>query len=192
MQEEKIQGWPKWVTDALGAQRTELLGQLVGQVAQFRAMTVDASTMDVVLLPLKGRAARDWQRLAQLRHEDWVFLKSSDGPSILAMDEPSEAGKRDYAAAVVYPELHTRVVSWWLVHAWRGVDLLEETLESLRRWRITSGAVNGRALVEEAGSLVYEAQKLAQAWKVGKAVPADPLNTPATLRDHAGARARRR
>jgi hypothetical protein len=31
---------------------------------------------------------------------------------------------RDQAAAVIYPELHTRLVSWWLVHAWRGVDLL--------------------------------------------------------------------
>src|ERR1039458_9682116 len=24
-------------------------------------------------------------------------------------------------------EIHTRLVSWWLVHAWRGVDPLEDT-----------------------------------------------------------------
>jgi hypothetical protein len=42
--------------------------------------------------------------------------------------------------------------------------------------------VTGRAVVEEAGSLVDEATKLAEAWKVSKAVPADKFKRPATVR----------
>jgi len=174
--------WPEWVMEALGAQRTETLAQLSGRVASLQAMTVDESTMDVVLVPLKGQAAKRWEMLGLQRREDWAFVASADGTTILAVDEPSEEGMRDQAAAVIYPELHTRLVSWWLVHAWRGVDLLGDTLENLRRWRITSGAVTGRAVVEEAGSLADEAAKLAEAWKVSKAIPADKFKRPDAVR----------
>lgn len=174
--------WPKWVTEALGAKRTEALAQIAGRVASLQAMTVDQSTVDVVLVPLKGHAAKRWETLGLQRHEDWVFVASADGTTILAADEPSDEGMRDQAAAVIYPELHTRLVSWWLVHAWRGVDLLQDTLENLRRWRISSGAVTGRAVVEEAGSLVDEATKLAEAWKVSKAVLAEKFERAAVVR----------
>lgn len=175
--------WPTWVVEALGAPRTDAIAQLVGRVASLEAMTVDASTVDVVLLPLKDRAAKRWEKRGLQRGEDWVFTASSDGTTILAADEPSEAGMRDPAAAVIYPELHTRLVSWWLVHAWRAVDLLEDTFENLRRWRITSGAVSGRAVIEEAGALADEARKLAEAWAAGKAAPADELKRPAAVRN---------
>jgi hypothetical protein len=181
VQDDRL-NWPEWVMEALGTQRTQALAQLSGRVANLRAMTVNESTMDVVLMPLKGHAAKRWEMLASQRREDWVFIASGDGTTILAVDEPSEEGMRDQAAAVIYPEIHTRLVSWWLVHAWRGVDLLEDTLENLRRWRITSGAVTGRAVVEEAGSLVDEAVRLAEAWKVSKAVPADRIQRPAAVR----------
>jgi hypothetical protein len=120
--------------------------------------------------------------LSSQRREDWVFVASADGVLLLAVDEPTAEGLRDQAAAVIYPELHARLVSWWLVHAWRSVDLLEDTLENLRRWRISSGAVTGRAVVEEAGSLVDEAVKLAAAWKAGKAMPADKFRRPSGVR----------
>ncbi|NYH84008.1 hypothetical protein SAMN05421678_106259 [Actinopolymorpha cephalotaxi] len=89
----------------------------------------------------------------------------------------------DQAAAVIYPELHTRMVSWWLCHAWRGLDLLEDTIENLWRWRIASGAVTGRALIEEAASLNDEARKLGEAWKTGKITPAGELSRPQAVRD---------
>jgi len=178
VQDKSKLDWPKWVTEALGAQRTGALAQLADRLADLEAMTVDESIMDVVLVPLKGHAAKRWEILSLQRREDWVFVASADGATILAADEPSEEGMRDQAAAVIYPELHTRLVSWWLVHAWRGVDLLQDTLENLRQWRITSGAVTGRAVVEEAGSLVDEATKLAQAWKVSKRYQRASSNGP--------------
>jgi len=184
VQDEKQSRLAEAVAEALGVERTKALADLTVRVADLQAMTADAGTTDVLLVPLEGRAARRWQELGLRRGEDWVFVASSDGTPILAVDEPSEEGMRHHAAAaVVYPELHTRLVSWWLVHAWRSVDLLEDTLENLLRWRITSGAVTARALIEEAGSLTDEARKLADGWKVGKAALADPLKRPQAVRD---------
>lgn len=144
---------------------------------------VDADTVDLLLVPRADRDVAQWRALAAKRGEDWVYVASDDEAAILALDEPSEAGMRDQAAAVIYPELHPRLVSWWLVHAWRSIDLLEETVDNLWRWRIASGAVTARAVVEEAGALVDQAQKLAEAWRIGKATPADILKRPATIRD---------
>jgi hypothetical protein len=77
-------------------------------------MTVDKNTLDVVLVPLKSHAAKRWEKLGLPRREGWAFVASADGTTILAADEPSEEGMRDQAATVLYPELHTRLVSWWL------------------------------------------------------------------------------
>jgi hypothetical protein len=115
--------------------------------------------------------------------ETWAYVGTADGTPILAVDESSQEGMRDPAAAVVYPELYMRFVSWWLVHAWRSVDLLEDTIENLWRWRITSGAVTARAVIEEAGSLAEEARKLASGWTAAKAAPADLLERPQAVRD---------
>ena len=134
-------------------------------------------------MPLKGQAITRWKLLAQRWSEDWVYIEDSDGTSVWALDEPSKDAKRDPAAAVIYPEIHTRLVSWWLVHAWRSVDLVEDTLDNLRRWRITSAAVTARAVIEEAGALVDEARKLTAAWAVGKAASADKLKRPQAVHD---------
>ncbi|RSN64690.1 hypothetical protein DMH08_17100 [Actinomadura sp. WAC 06369] len=156
---------------------------LVRRVEDLRISTEDADTVDLLLVPRKDREVVRWKALAAQHGEEWVYVASDDEAVVLALDEPSEAGMRDQAAAVIYPELHTRLVSWWLVHAWRSIDLLEDTVDNLWRWRIASGAVTARAVLEEAGALVDEAQKLAEAWRVGKAAPGKALERPATVRD---------
>lgn len=175
-------GLTKAVTDALGAQRTAALTELAGRVTALRHLSEDAGTNEVMLAPLTGRAAQKWERLAQREAEDWVYVRSDDG-TVLAMDQVSEAGHRDPAAAVVYPELHTRLVSWWLVHAWRSADLLEDTLDNLTRWRITSGAVTARAVIEEAGSLVDEQNAVVVAWQTGKAAAKEAVKRPSLVRE---------
>lgn len=176
-------GLTKAVADALGAQRTAALTELTERVTALCSMSEDAGTIEVLLTPLKGRAAEKWERLARREAEDWVYVRSDDGATVLAVDQASEAGVRDPAAAVVYPELHTRLVSWWLVHAWRSADLLADTLDNLTRWRITSGAVTARALIEEAGALVDEQNAIAEAWRTGKAAAKDSLKRPALVRE---------
>ena len=169
--------------ETLGVSRTGPLSALARRIGELQELTGDAGTTELLLVPLRGAAARRWEQLARQRREDWVFVKSADGARVLAADEPSEAGMRDHAAAVIYPELHTRLVSWWLVHAWRGIDLVEDTLHSLYSWRITSSAVTARALIEEAGCLLYEGVKLADAWRTGKAASEGPLMQPSAVRD---------
>jgi hypothetical protein len=172
--------------NALGATRTSSLSGIGERVGALRELTEDVATTEVLLLPLKEGAAQRWERLATASRDEWVFVKSEDEASVLAMDEPSEEGLADPAAAVIYPELHTRLVSWWLVHAWRGVDLLDDTVESLAQWRITSAAVTSRAVIEEAGCLLQEANQLASGWKAAKASPPDALTRPSGVRRELG------
>lgn len=181
--EDKRSRLAEVVADALGTERARELADLAVRVAALDALTVDASTIDVLLVPMKSRSSRALQEHTRRSNETWVFVGSHDGTPLLAVDEPSEQGMRDPAGAVIYPELHTRLVSWWLVHAWRSVDLLEDTIENLWRWRITSGAVTARAVIEEAGSLAEEGCKLANGWTVAKASPADSLKRPQAVRD---------
>jgi hypothetical protein len=171
------------VANALGDTRIQELTTLARRVEDLQILAADADTVDILLVPLKERDVARWRAMAAQHGENWVYVASSDESIVLALDEPSEAGMRDHAAAVIYPELHTRLVSWWLVHAWRSIDLLEDTLGSLWRWRIASGAVTARAVIEEAGALVDEAQKLANAWSIGKATSADALKRPAAVRE---------
>ncbi|MFC7482918.1 hypothetical protein ACFQX7_27060 [Luedemannella flava] len=98
------------------------------------------------------------------------------------MDQPSEMGQCDPAAGVIYPELHSRLISWYLVHAWRAVDLAQDSLYNLGSWRITSGAVTVRALIEEAACLLDECTKLTTAWEQAKQTPPDPVARPDKVR----------
>ena len=183
VQGEQLSGIARAAQEALGSRRTEAVHELARSVSVLNEMTFDVRTMDWVLLPLTGLAAKRWEILAPRSGEDWAYVRDDEGRVVMAVDEPSEDGTRDLAAAVFYPELHTRMVSWWLVRAWRGIDLLQDTIDNLQRWRITSGAVTARALLEEAGSLADEARKLADGWKAAKAAPSDPLKRPKAVRD---------
>ncbi|CAM5262119.1 MULTISPECIES: hypothetical protein [Streptomyces] len=171
------------IAEALGARRTAALTELARRVAGLRDMSEHAGTSDVLLTPLTGPARRKWERLARQEAEGWVFVLTEDEATVLAVDEASEAGHRDPAAAVVYPELHSRLVSWWLVHAWRSADLLADTLDSLTRWRIASGAVTARAVIEEAGALVQEHRAVVEGWEVGKAAAEGSVERPALVRE---------
>ncbi|MFC5188019.1 hypothetical protein [Actinomadura harenae] len=180
---DKRSGITEAVAKGLGEARTQKLNALARHVQELQILTAEAGTVDLLSVPRTGRDITRWKSLAAQGGEDWVYVTYADKNTVLALDEPSEIGMRNQAAAAIYPELHTRMVSWWLVHAWRSIDLLEDTLDNIWRWRISSGAVTARAAVEEAGALVDEAQKLAKAWSIGKAAPAEELKRPKTVRD---------
>lgn len=100
------------VADALGPKRVADLDALSLSINDLDSLTYDAGTIEVVLVPLDKTKARRWERRALARHEDWVFTKSLSGEATPAIDEPSEVAIKDPAAAVTYPELHTRLVAW--------------------------------------------------------------------------------
>ena len=116
---------------------------------------------------MDGDRAERWRQLAALSGDDWAFVSRSDG-SVIAVDEPSELGMSDPASGVAYPTIHTRLGAWWLFHAWRAVDLVYDSLSSLRRWRLNSSAVSTRALIETTGCLLHESRGMAEAWSACK------------------------
>jgi len=73
------------------------------------------------------------------------------------------------ACAIVYPELHTRLTAWWLVHAWRSLDMLDAGLSAVYDRNLTIGALTARGALEQAGCLVSEAIKISHAWETFKA-----------------------
>lgn len=154
--------------EALGVERSDALRRVSEWVVAQRALIDAAETTAVTLVPLAREKARAWEQGAQLRGEDWQFVSTSDG-GIIAIDEPSQFTRRDPAGAVFYPELHSRLVAWWLVHAWRVTDLLEVATRDLQEWRISTAAVSARALLEETGCLLFELRAIDAAWSKGKA-----------------------
>jgi hypothetical protein len=170
------------VAEALTDARTLPLAAVAERMSILQQLVADAETTEVLLIPLSGEAVDRWQRLAAQRDEVWAFVRGTDGGTVLATDEPSELGQRMLADAVIYPEIHTRLVAWWLIHAWRVVDLFDDTLTSLVQWRITVAPVTARALLEEVGCLLYEARQIEQVWTKAKALKESPLGRPERVR----------
>jgi len=102
---------------ALGAARTRALDELASRIERWLALTADAETNEILLHPLTGPAVTKWRRIAEQSKETWAAATLTDGATVLATPEVSETGERSVPEALIYPELHTRLVSWWLIHA---------------------------------------------------------------------------
>ncbi|KQY41874.1 hypothetical protein [Cellulomonas sp. Root137] len=160
--------------EALGAERFDALRHVRDWVVAQRALIDSAETTVVTLSPLTGGKARALQQGVQLRGGEWRYVTSTDG-AMFAIDEPSPLARRDPAGAVFYPELHSRLVAWWLVHAWRVTDLLDATSRDLQEWRISTAAISARALLEETGCFLYELRALDAAWSKVKSATSGML-----------------
>ncbi|WP_419703219.1 hypothetical protein [Promicromonospora sp. NFX87] len=160
------------VEQILGSRRDSLL-EVKEAVCRFDDLTTDVSTVEFLPMPMKLNRVAKWRESALQRGEDWAFVEMDCGTRVLAIDEPSPRGLADPLAAVMFPAVHSRLVSWWLFHAWRSVDLLTDTLLSVEGWRLYSAAVSSRSLIEHTGCLLYEAKKVAAAWAAAKAVDSD-------------------
>lgn len=147
----------------LGEARCFELADLGLRVGTLQDLIDDAGTVEMVSPLMPASTANSWARSAGA-HEHWVAASTADG-DFVAMDEVTPEGEGRAFEAVFFPELHSRLVAWWLVHAWRSADLIEDTLRALAEWRIPTAAVTGRALLEEAGALVYEARRIFPVWK---------------------------
>lgn len=121
------------------------------------------------------------------RHPDehWAGLavSSSDDMHVCDMhvctDVLPGSDGRELREAIMYPDLHMRLVGWWLSHAWRYVDLANTAIKSLDSWNITAAALASRALIEEVGCLFYEGEELSKRWSEAKFASAD--NREATV-----------
>lgn len=162
---------PEDVSAILGADRLAEMREAVEGLAGFREMTWNAATTDFVCRPLNPAEFSRWGRMAPSRGVAIGYPPEPiEGVDTVfyVMDEASDAGLADPEAATIYPSVHSMMTSWWLVHAWRTIDLLDDASLSLMSWRVTSAAVAGRALIEQVGCLNYEATLLAKGWEAAK------------------------
>ena len=121
---------------------------------------------EVLVHPLDTAGWSALQRMSSLEESSWVVVKSGD--RILAVDLPSLVGERNPYEAVVYPTTHSQLLSWYLFHAWRSVDLLSTGIEAASSSPNSVMAIISRALIEELGCLVSESLQIERGWKQAK------------------------
>lgn len=158
---------PDHVRRALGDQLSTKLVEVASQ-AQSSARDLDRRwTTEFWVIPMSPENAIAWERDALQRGENWRFIQRSDG-SLLAVDEVPDHDPSLSFDAVVFPSLLSQLSSWWLFHAWRGMDLIVDAVAKTSSWQMTTAPLAARALIEQVGCLAYEAGKLASAWKIAK------------------------
>ena len=64
-----------------------------------------------------------------------------------------------------------QLVSWWLMHAWRSVELVTNCARNLDEWNLNVAAILARSLIEEIGCLLYEAKIISACWSRLKLLP---------------------
>lgn len=169
------------VVTALGKATVEQLGEIHERAARLAASLGDAATTEFMVIPIPAALHETWYESARREGETWAYVQGRDG-TLLAVDDVTDEGLLKPGQAVVYPSILGQLGSWWLVHAWRGNDLLVAALGDLGRWRLTTAPTLARALLEQVGCLVHQAPKLFDAWTACKSLTGAPLERPAEVR----------
>jgi hypothetical protein len=161
--------------EALGEDALAKLGRLEQQVLQLDLLVANAEFVEKSMRILDSGQCDAVSKFARDHPgERWaVYTVSSSDDIHLCIDVPPGLHGRQLDEAIMYPELHMRLVSWWLSHAWRYIDLANTAINSLYSWNITTAALASRALFEEVGCLLYEGEELSKRWLEAKFAPAD-------------------
>ena len=159
--------------EVLGAERLKRLGQLPRLIGPLDELTDGAVHIEAntnIVTPLQGARL---ERSGDITPETpWTYAKLNNGKYLFIDKVPPNLGDPNSFAALVIPPVHMGLISWWLMHAWRFVELAEDCLLSLGRWNINTGAALARTLVEEVGCMLYESRKIASQWSDVKALSA--------------------
>ncbi|MCW3493886.1 hypothetical protein [Microbacterium sp. SSM24] len=150
----------------LGAQRVDLISERVSRVREWSDR----------LAPVRLRAWElprvqpdDLERTLE-DDEEWIAITLSDG-SVLASNDFSELGRLRRVAAVIYPEVDSRLWAWWLTHAWSSTELATESADALARWSLASAATLTRSLLESVAAFSYETRQISNSWRRAKKIP---------------------
>jgi hypothetical protein len=146
------------------------LGLLVEPLRQLTDPAQHVEMDAMVLSPLQF-AALDRSRYAH-PEEKWACIQFSN-ETYMCVDEVSRhVGGANNSAAVVFPPLHMHLVSWWLMHAWRHVELTKMCTLSLVDWNLNVAAILARSVIEGVGCLLFEAKAISDCWAKLKQLPA--------------------
>jgi hypothetical protein len=159
--------------EALGEGVVTDLAELECWIRQLDLLVAKADLTEKHVLPMDSVAYSAFEKYeGEHRTENWLMLSRIDGKYFCIDDVPRLAGEEIYGAPV-YPVIHMRLLGWWLAHAWRFIDLAETAIKSLDFWNVTTAALAARALIEEVGCLLYEADRLSKGWAEVKSSTSD-------------------
>lgn len=140
----------------------------------------DAHTVAVKLIPKSIQGAKefvDWLEPQVAEDGTWGFVttRSTKG-NLLGFALPvSPNAPQDLMPSIGFVEVHTWMVSWWLMYAWRARQLATAAAHHFEFDDVVAAAACARGLVETAAALWSDAATLSEAWQVAKA--AGPVNT---------------
>jgi hypothetical protein len=68
----------------------------------------------------------------------------------------------------LYVEIHSRLVSWWLINAWRSKQLADATWQLSNSMQLVPAAACARSLVETAAFFWLDLKRMRELWSLGK------------------------
>ena len=160
-------------TDALGPSRMAQLLDLGTLIEPIRRLTDGAEFIEMEsqrLSPLQFLGLT--RSTAANPDEDWACIKLSDGTYLCVDEVSANVTPVSSVAAVLLPQLHMQLVSWWLMHAWRCVELVTGVAQNLEAWNLNIAAILARSVIEEIGCILYEARIISECWSRLKQLPA--------------------
>lgn len=159
--------------EALGEDVVARLAQLEDQVLTLDQLVANADLTEKYVEPIDFTAMDALARYV-LEHgeEGWAFARTPDD-RIVCVDDVPPLDERKAGEAIVFPATHMQLVGWWLAHAWRFCDLVGTAVKTLNSWNITTAAVLSRALIEEVGCVLYEADEISKLWAKAKSLPVE-------------------
>lgn len=156
---------------ALGDDRVQALLQLAPRIDELNRLTLNVNTVDMLIQPLTESQLPLLLSFASSRPtENWRAVKLATGQYLALQGVPRSLNDAQLLDAFFYPELHTRLLVWWLSHAWRVIELATATLQNLHNWDITLAALTSRGLIEQVGCLYVELRTIAARWTEAKAL----------------------
>ncbi|ORA15586.1 hypothetical protein [Mycobacterium asiaticum] len=164
--------------EALGAGRAEKLRNLDALIEPLRRLTDDAVHVEINTQPItKIQVSALMESIQGDPQQHWRCSDMASGKlsCVGNVSKNVSYSDSDTVAAVVLPSLHTQLISWWLNHAWRFVEVATACSRSLIEWDLHVAAILARAIIEEVACLLYEAKAISEIWSNFKQRPArDP------------------
>ena len=107
----------------------------------------------------------------QLDADEWLYsvTERSGDQKQLVFALPSKRTDDEVLHNFPWVDVHSRLTAWWLVSAWRSLELSEVTLEQIQHGRKTAASACARSFLETVATHWADAQELAKLWDVAKA-----------------------
>jgi hypothetical protein len=133
----------------------------------------EAHTVAVSLIPKRISGPKDfvdWLEPQVLEDGTWGFVtgRSANGSHGFALPV-SPGAPPELISSIGFVEVHTWMVSWWLMYAWRARQLATAAAHHLELDDVVAAASCARGLVETAAALWSDAATISEAWRVAKA-----------------------